>query len=70
MRIGIVDGEILTFKCQECNHKFKHIIGYGPVCPSSWLRKKKLKENPPICPHCGSKNVKKPFWSSVIDLIL
>lgn len=55
----IIDGEELTFKCRDCGREFKHVIGYGPVCPTPWLRAKRLKENPPVCPSCNSKNVKR-----------
>lgn len=55
----IIDGEELNFKCNDCGRRFKWIIGYGPICPSPWLRAKKLKENPPQCPHCKSYNVKR-----------
>lgn len=55
----IIDGEELKYECMSCGAKFKWIIGYGPVCPSPWLREKKLKEHPPVCPHCKSKNVKR-----------
>ena len=55
----IIDGEELTMICQECGTRFKHIIGYGSICPSPWLREKKLKENPPVCPKCGSKECKR-----------
>lgn len=55
----IIDGEELTFKCKACGHKFKHIIGYGPICPIPWLRAQRLKENPPTCPKCSSRNVKR-----------
>lgn len=54
----ICDGEILIMECEKCGHRFRHIIGYGPICPTPWLRRKRLKENPPVCPECGSKNVK------------
>ena len=55
----IVDGEELTMVCQDCGKRFKHIIGYGPTCPTPWLRDKMLKEYPPICPNCGSKKSKR-----------
>lgn len=55
----IIDGEELRMKCRRCGHEFKHIIGYGPVAPTFWLRAQKLKENPPKCPKCGSMDVKK-----------
>ena len=52
----IIDGEELKMVCQSCGNHFKHIIGYGPLCPTPWLRNKILKENIPVCPKCGSKN--------------
>ena len=55
----IIDGEELKMVCQDCGNKFKYIIGYGPVYPTFGLQKQKLRENPPICPKCHSKNVKR-----------
>lgn len=52
----IIDGEELTFKCNECGHKFKRLIGYGPICPIPTLRGKS-KENTTVCPKCGSNDV-------------
>ena len=63
----IIDGEEQTMICQECGNRFKHIIGYGPICPTPWLREKILKENPPKCPRCGSVNCKQ---FNIIDRIL
>lgn len=53
----ICDGEILIMECEKCGHRFRHVIGYGPICPTPWLRRKRLKENPPVCPKCGSTRV-------------
>lgn len=65
----IIDGEELSFHCKNCGKEFKHIIGYGPVCPMPWLRNLKLKENPPKCPQCGSLNVKrKTFLGGLFGL--
>ena len=50
----IIDGEELRLQCKQCGTKYKHIIGYGPIFPNSWMRKKSLRENPPVCPKCGS----------------
>lgn len=59
----IIDGEELRMVCKDCGHRFKHVIGYGPVFPSISLRKRMLKEYPPVCPKCKSKNVKqRSFW--------
>ena len=52
----IIDGEELTFKCNECGHKFKRLIGYGPIYPIPTLRGKS-KENTTVCPKCGSNDV-------------
>ena len=54
----IIDGEILRLQCKNCGTKYKHIIGYGPICPSAFLRKEMLKEYPPKCPSCGSSDYK------------
>lgn len=54
----IIDGEGLRLVCKDCGHKYSFVIGYGPVCPTPWLRRMKLKENPPVCPKCGSNNWK------------
>lgn len=60
----IIDGEELKMICKDCGHKFEHIIGYGPICPTSMFRKQKLTENPPVCPKCHSKNVKRcSIWN-------
>lgn len=72
--IMIIDGEVLTMVCQNCGKRFKHIIGYGPICPTPWLREKILKENPPACPNCGSKNCKQlgivaDFLSRIVKLL-
>ena len=53
----IIDGEELTFKCNECGHKFNRLIGYGPICSTPNLREKKLKENTTACPKCCSNDV-------------
>ena len=65
----IIDGEILKMKCKDCGHKFEHMIGYGPVCPTPWLRKKILKEKPPRCPECRSQNVKSLNFLERLGLI-
>ncbi len=57
--VMIIDGEELKYRCNKCGKKFKWIIGYGPVCPTLLLRAMSLKENPPFCPHCNSKDVKR-----------
>ena len=62
----IIDVETLSFKCSECGNKFSHLIGYGPICPTPWLRRQKLKENPPQCPKCKSKNVSQTLLSKLI----
>lgn len=64
--IMIIDGEILVFKCKDCENKFSHMIGYGPFCPNSNMRRDSLRENPPICPKCNSKNVSQTWWSKLI----
>ncbi len=58
MDMHIIDGEALKMVCENCGHEFVHIIGYGPICPTQWLRKKILRENPPVCDRCGSRNVR------------
>lgn len=64
----IIDGEELKFKCKVCGHKFTYIIGYGPVCPTPWLRYQRLKENPPRCPKCSSLAVKRSyFWNRFFE---
>lgn len=65
----IIDGEVLTFICQDCKQKFPHIIGYGPLYPTIDMRKEALKKNPPICPKCGSKKVKRTLIGRLLDLI-
>lgn len=52
----IFDGEELKLKCKKCGHKYTHILCYGPVCPTPWLRAMQLRENPPVCPKCGSSD--------------
>lgn len=54
----IIDGEELKLVCKCCGHKYTHIIGYGPICPSHCLREIMLKKNPPVCPKCGSHDWK------------
>ena len=61
----VFDGEVLTFKCKECNTTFEKLLGYGPVCPNKPMRKEMLEKNPPVCPKCKSKNVKQTFWSRI-----
>lgn len=61
----IIDGEILDFECKECGFKFKHIIGYGPICPNPIVRRDSLRKKPPVCPACKSKNVKQTFQSRI-----
>lgn len=59
----IIDGEELKLKCKKCGHKYTHVLGYGPVSPTPWLRVIKLKENPPVCPRCGSSHWEyRNFW--------
>lgn len=68
--MAVIDGEELTFKCIECGHKFTRLIGYGPIYPTPWLRKKILKENPSVCPHCHSQNVKRlTMLGKMIDML-
>ena len=62
----IIDGEILTFRCKDCGNKFSHMIGYGPICPTPWLRHEMLKKNPPQCPKCNSLNVKQTLLSKIL----
>lgn len=62
----VIDGEILDFKCKECGFKFKHIIGYGPICPNPWLRHEMLKKNPPQCPKCRSFNVRQTILRKIL----
>ena len=62
----IIDGEILDFKCTNCNFKFKHIMGFGPICPNPEMRRESLKKNPPICPKCKSKNVSQTLLSKLM----
>lgn len=57
--MGLIDGEELTYVCNNCGHKFRWIVGYGPVCPNPILRAQLLKKNPPQCPHCKSRDVKR-----------
>ncbi len=53
----ICDGEEIRMVCRDCGHRFRHIIGYGPVCPLPGERERRLKKNPPVCPKCHSTNV-------------
>ncbi len=65
----IIDGEELRLQCKQCGTKYKHIIGYGPICPNEWLRQKRLQDNPPECPRCGSSNYKRlSLGGSILDL--
>lgn len=66
--MATIDGEELTFVCQDCGQKFKQTIGYGPVAPTPWVRAKLLKESPPMCPHCKSNNVTQPLWSKLLGI--
>ena len=52
--MGIIDGEEMRLKCNRFGYKYTYIIGYGPVCPNPFTRKKIMKENPPTCSKCGS----------------
>lgn len=64
----IIDGEELRLQCKQCGKKYKHIIGYGPMCPNEWLRRERLRECPPHCPKCGSTNYKQfSILDSIID---
>ena len=54
----LIDGEEIKLVCNDCGHQFTRIIGYGPICPTPWLRRKILKDKPSKCPACGSLNVK------------
>lgn len=62
----LIDGEILIFKCKECENKFTHMIGYGPICPTPWLRRQILEENPPVCPNCQSLNIRQTILSKIL----
>lgn len=62
----LIDGEILIFKCIDCENKFSHMIGYGPICPNPFLRRQILKENPPRCPKCQSFSVRQTILSKIL----
>lgn len=57
----VFDGKEVRLKCQKCGHKFRYVVGTGPCCPTNYLVNKNLRENPPACPKCGSRNVKRVY---------
>lgn len=65
----IIDGEELRMQCKQCGTKYKHIIGYGPICPNEWMRQESLRKYPPHCPKCGSSNYKRlSLWGQILDI--
>ncbi len=67
--IMLIDAEELRLQCKDCGSKYKHIIGYGPICPNELLRQQKLRDYPPHCPKCDSSNFKRlSLWGSLLDL--
>lgn len=64
----IIDGEELKLECKSCGQRYTHIVGYGPMAPSPWLRRQQLKNNPPVCPRCKSSLYKtRTFLDSILD---
>ncbi len=69
IKLMLIDAEELRLQSKDGGTKYKHIIGYGPVCPNEWLRQKSLREHPPHCPKRGSSNFKRlSLWGSILDL--
>lgn len=65
----LIDAVELRLQCKDCGTKYKHIIGYGPVCPNELLRQQMLRQYPPHCPKCGCSNFKRlSLWGSLMDL--
>ena len=49
----LCDAEMLRIVCPDCGESYKHLVSYG-----HWLLRQELKEHPPMCPKCGSRNYK------------
>ncbi|MDE5881446.1 MAG: hypothetical protein K2H60_06915 [Muribaculaceae bacterium] len=64
----IIDGEELNIECRRCGHRYTHIIGYGPICPTPELRRENLRKYPPVCPRCKSSDYKvRTLLDSILD---